>query len=205
VHIFTLDTVTPTNNATWRQRIAHGTSGITLQNSDLFGGSVALNGTGSIVAVAATNSDTGGTDRGEVYLLGLNTASLATAPTYGTKLAYNRPYGAQNGLVLTASDYFGESVALNNAGNILAVGAMADDTGGTDRGAVYLFDVNTSDVSQTPTFRYKMTHGNSSLTLANSDFFGRSLSLNGAGDSFNTPRTTPRLIHKRLCRCLCCK
>ena len=39
------------------------------------------------------------------------------------------------------ADYFGVSTALNNAGNILAVGAHGDDMGGSARGAVYVLDM----------------------------------------------------------------
>ena len=66
-------------------KLAHGSAmagTLTLANGDLFGSSVALNGAGDILAVGAVGDDTGGTNRGAVYLFSLYTANLAAALTY---------------------------------------------------------------------------------------------------------------------------
>jgi len=148
-----------------------------LKNSDYFGGAVALNSTGSIMAVGAYGDDGNGTDRGAVYLFNVDTSNLSSTPTFRYKLA-----DGVAGLSLTNSDLFGFSLALNNVGNILAVGAYQDDVGGTGRGAVYLYNLNAADLTQAPVYRQKIDDAHPGFALANSDQFGRSVALNATGD-----------------------
>jgi hypothetical protein len=107
------------SGSSWVQRggvLSTGAAG------DHFGVSLALSSSGSVLIVPA---DSIGAERGGVY-------------------TYDRSGSAwvQRGSVLTASDgvdndYFGNSVALSNDGNILAIGAR-DKNGG--RGGVYIYD-----------------------------------------------------------------
>ncbi len=119
--------------------------GPVLQNTDGFGSATAnlgdFDGTGrTFVAVGAPGRDTGGTDSGAVYLMPilangsagssiLLTSGVGGVPTY----AAGDRFGAS---VVSIGDINGDGVP------DLAVGAPGDDTGGTNRGAVYLLRMN---------------------------------------------------------------
>jgi len=129
-------------------KIASGTNGgPTLADSDRFGLSVTnigdLNNDGiEDLAVGAFFDDTGGTDRGAVYVLFMTTSGTVSS---SVKIAS----GTNGGPVLTDGDFFGSSVTnigdLDNDGiEDLAVGAFFDDTVGADRGAVYILFMATS-------------------------------------------------------------
>jgi serralysin len=128
------------------QKIASGTPGAPLlANGDVFGIGVASLGDidGDQVtdlAVGAFFDDTGGAGRGAVHVLFLNTNGTV-------KTSQKIASGAGGGPTLGNGDYFGRSVAslgdLDGDGiTDLAVGAYRDDTGGTDRGALYVFLLN---------------------------------------------------------------
>jgi len=123
--------------------------GFTLTNDDHFGDSVAnigdLDGDGvNDLAVGAKRDDAGGTDRGAVYILFMNTDGSVKSTA---KIDHTTP----NGPTLRNVDRFGDSIVnigdLNGDGiNDLAVGAVNDDTksngssGGAnwDAGAVHI-------------------------------------------------------------------
>ncbi len=121
---------------------------ITLADNDQFGFSTAaigdLDGDGvEDLAVGARNDDTNGTDRGAVYVLLMNSDGTIKS---NQKIADNT---GGFSVTLTDSDGFGNSVApvgdLDNDGvEDLAVGARFDDTGGTDRGAMYVLLMNSN-------------------------------------------------------------
>ena len=123
------------------------TNGPTLTNTDQFGYSVEnlgdLDGDGvNDLAVGAINDDEGtGTNLGAVHIIFMNTdGSVASIVEINSSTT--------NGPSLAASDNFGTSIAnigdLNNDGvNDLAVGALGDDGGGTNRGAVHIMYMNT--------------------------------------------------------------
>lgn len=99
-------------------------------DGDQFGGSVGLSSDGAILAVGAPIWEgASGTDRGGVYIYDWSGSAWV-----------------QRGSVLAAadaanSDYFGQYVALNGAGTILAVGTgYWEGVAGTDRGGVYIYD-----------------------------------------------------------------
>ncbi|MCP3937739.1 MAG: hypothetical protein GY708_20500, partial [Actinomycetia bacterium] len=118
------------------QKISSTTGGLTgpLDDSDYFGRSVAaagdLDGDGNLdIAVGAYSDDDGGTARGAVYVLFLNTD--------GTVKAEQKISSTSGGLTgpLDNSDYFGPSVGgigdLDGDGIAdIAVGAFGDDDGG---------------------------------------------------------------------------
>jgi hypothetical protein len=121
------------------------TSGITLSDGDWFGTGVANvgdldgNGVNDLAVGAYADDDAGGTNRGAVHLLYLN--------ANGT-LVYSRELNSNtNGITLSDGDGFGTSVTNmgdldGNGLNDLAVGAVNDDAGGTNRGTVHLLYLN---------------------------------------------------------------
>src|SRR5262249_21785650 len=151
--------------------IDENTAGINLANSDHLGDGVSFNAAGDILAVGASGDDTGGADRGAAYLFTLNTSDLTQVPSLKYKLTDNLPDPAFS---LSNGDGF-FAVALNDAGNILAVGAHQADGSGTNRGAVYLFNLNTADLTQDPVYRYVIKDSYSavdpSFNLDNNDYF----------------------------------
>ncbi len=118
-----------------------------LDDSDLFGGSVAslgdLDGDGvGDLAVGARWDDDGGEDRGAVWILFLNID--------GTVKSHQKISDTEGGFtgILDNSDWFGSSVA--SLGDLdgdsigdLVVGAWGDDDGGNARGAVWVLFLNT--------------------------------------------------------------
>jgi len=115
----------------------------TLDDWDIFGNHVA--GIGDVnqdgffdLAVAATLDDDGGTNRGAIYILFLDSA--------GTVSSYQKISHTQGslGVSLEDSDYFGSSLAVTddwdgNGVNELIVGAVGDDDGGgPEAGAIYI-------------------------------------------------------------------
>lgn len=163
-------------------KIASGVNGgPTLTAGDGFGASITtvgdLNNDGtSDLIVGAPLDDTGGTDRGAVYVLFMR--ADGTVASYA-KIASS----VGGGPALTNSDIFGLSVAsvgdLNNNGvPDVVVGAPLDNTGGTDRGALYVLYMN---VNGTVASSVKITSGgNGGPTLVDSSAFGRSVA--GVGD-----------------------
>jgi hypothetical protein len=159
----------------------------TLQREDEFGGSVVslgdLDGPGpSVVAVAAgaTGDDDGGGNRGAAYILFLDSA--------GSVLSYQKISDTEGNFTATLenADDFGAAVAylgdLDGAGPsvaALAIGAAADDDGGTNRGAVYVLFLDSTGSVLTHQ-KISDTEGNFTGTLDNADEFGGALA--GLGD-----------------------
>ena len=136
-----------------------------------FGDSVALNGDGLILAVGAprdrpdTGNILGNANIGAVHVF---------SRTSDTEL-WGEPYRitASN---LDIDDLFGIDVALNTAGNILAVGASDQGLGsGSGTGAVYIFEPEEDGSWQQQAF---ITPSGISGQVS----FGISIDLNGAGD-----------------------
>ncbi|MCK4759481.1 MAG: FG-GAP repeat protein, partial [Candidatus Aminicenantes bacterium] len=102
------------------------TAGLDAENLDRFGTSVGISGDN--VVVGAHYEDGIGTDYGAAYVFGRNQGG---PDNWGqvTKLTAAIPENAA---------YFGYSVAVN--GDFAIVGAYGEDSGGTNRGAVYVFD-----------------------------------------------------------------
>jgi hypothetical protein len=101
--------------------------------AEFFGTSVALNAAGDRLVVGAFSNNTGATNAGKVYSYNYVSGSGWTADTLasfqGTNI-YNTPL---------VGEQFGSSVALNAAGDRLAVGAPANHSGVASGGRVYFF------------------------------------------------------------------
>jgi len=102
-----------------------GLGTLTLNNFDSFGLSVAVSG--NTIVVGAPYDDTGGLNRGAVYIRESGNWS---------KVANGDNLPGLGTLTLNNDDNFGYSAAVS--GNTIVVGARRDDTGGTDGGAVYI-------------------------------------------------------------------
>ncbi len=126
------------------------------EENDYFGNSVAISGTR--VVVSAPNDDKGATDAGSAYVYDL-TSATPTVPTVTLK----KPSAKAN-------DYFGFSVAISDTR--VVVGAPNDDTGATDAGSAYVYDL-TSATPSIPT----ITLNNPSP--AQGDDFGASVAISG--------------------------
>lgn len=147
----------------WEGKLESGTKGLQLANSDFFGWSVALDG--DRLAVGAFNDSTEGSSRGAVHLftgVGNDFSGLA----WRGKLAS----GVDGVPSLANSDFFGWSVALH--GDRMAIGALGNGSGDSNRGAVYLLNVANADFSK-PIWLNKLIPNVNS----NTDGFGSSVAL----------------------------
>ncbi|NJM55558.1 MAG: choice-of-anchor D domain-containing protein [Verrucomicrobiae bacterium] len=139
----------------------------TLNNPDFltpFGSSMAISGTRVIIGVAL--DDTGATDAGSVYVYDLSSAT-PTVPV----AKINNPSPA-------ASDHFGQSVAI--FGTRVVVGTTGDDTGASNAGSTYVYDLN----SGTPTVPMFILNNPAPAT---SDLFGRSVAVSDTRVVVGTP------------------
>ncbi len=169
-------------------KIASGLNGGPILNErDYFGSSVSsigdLDGDGvKDIVVGAYRDDTGGSDRGAIYILFMNKNGTVAS---SVKIANN----TNGGPILKNGDLFGSSVSsigdLNNDGvDDIVVGAKLDDTGGSNRGAVYVLFMN-SDGTAASTV--KIASGlNGGPILKNGDLFGSSVSSIGSISSISS-------------------
>ncbi len=167
------------------QKISDTAGGFTgvLDNNDAFGISVAnlgdLDGDGvTDLAVGAYRDDDGGSDKGAVWILFLNSD--------GTVKGHQKISATSGGFTgsLDASDNFGCDVAvvgdLNGDGvRDIAVGVCGDDDGGTDKGAVRILFLN-SDGTVLSHAKISDTSGGFNGVLGVDDLLGTG--LEGPGD-----------------------
>ena len=165
-------------------KIAHNTAGgPSLQDGDWFGNTVEslgdLDGDGKPeLAVGTWFDDTGGNSRGAVYVLELNSDGTVSSTS---KIAHE----TNGGPTLADDDAFGRAIV--SLGDIdgdqvpdMAVSAWRDDTGGSNRGAVYVLLMNADGSVKEST---KIASGSpTGLALANNDLFGTSLAYLGPLD-----------------------
>jgi len=98
----------------------------TPESSDKFGESVSIDGNN--VLVGAIGDNTGAVSAGSAYLFDATTGNLLQT--------FNNP-------TPITDDLFGTSVSID--GNNVLVGAFGDDTGASNAGSAYLFDITTCD------------------------------------------------------------
>ena len=122
------------NDKSWSDetptKISDTLTTFSLDNNDQFGISVAL--VGNILAVGADLDDDGGSESGAVYIFVDSDNDKNWAEETPIKIS-----DTLTTFSLSNSDKFGASVALTS--NVLVVGALGDDDGGNNRGAVYTF------------------------------------------------------------------
>ena len=130
------------------------------------------------IAVGAIQDDDGGSARGAVWVLFLN--------TNGTVKSHQKISATEGGFTGTLDDFdrFGSSVAglgdLDGDGiEDIAVGAIDDDDGGFNRGAVWVLFLNT-DGTVSSHQKISSTEGGFTGTLDDGDRFG--ISVAGVGD-----------------------
>ena len=159
-----------------------GFSGV-LEDNDQFGAAIANIGDLNNdllpeIAVGAIGDDDGGTDRGAIWIL-----SLAENGTIFSFQKVSDISGEFAG-TLRDGDFFGSSIA--GIGDLdadgiedIAAGAIGDDDGGIDRGAVWALFMN---ADSTVRFEQKIsaTNGNFNGGLDDDDHFGSSVT--GLGD-----------------------
>ena len=121
-----------------------------------FGLAVALSG--NTVVIGANGDDTGADNAGSAYVYDLNSPT-PDAPVY----TLNNPSPGTN-------DQFGISVAVSGAR--VVVGAWLDDTGTTNSGSAYVYDL-TSPTPSAPAYTLN------NPAPAPSDDFGRSVAISG--------------------------
>ncbi|GEP41222.1 choice-of-anchor Q domain-containing protein [Brevifollis gellanilyticus] len=127
----------------------------TPQGADLFGTSVGISG--SYVAVGADRDNTAFVDAGAVYVYHLAGATPAT------------PIATVNNPTPAASDFFGISLALS--GSRLVVAAHRDDTGATDAGSAYVYDLTPTSAT--------LSHSLFNPSPGVDDLFGFSVAIAG--------------------------
>ena len=153
-----------------------------LGDEDVFGTDIELlgdlDGDGNQdIAVSARRDPDGGSDRGAVYILFLN--SDFTVNNYQKISDTAGNFGGN----LDAGDYFGGSVAnigdLNGDGTIdIAVGAYRDDDGGSNRGAVYILYLN-PDGTVKDFSKISDLEGGFEAEFNDEMFFGKSINMAG--------------------------
>ena len=133
--------------------------------------------------------DSGGTDRGAVYVLFLNSNGTVKA---SQKISSTQGGLTASGVSLDNEDFFGASVA--SVGDVdgdtvtdICVGATRDDDGGNNRGALYVLFLNSNGTVKSSQ-KISSTEGGlseSGVSLNNTDQFGISVAAVGDldGDS----------------------
>ena len=157
-----------------------------LDSADFFGSAVEpigdLDGDGvQDLAVGAFRDDDGGNDRGAIWILFLN--SNGTVRSH-QKISQNQGNFAAS---LDDVDFFGHGIGhigdLDNDGvQDIAVGAIYDDDGGVNKGAVYILFLNQNGTVKS-TQKISDLSGNFSGNLGAGNGFG--LEVSGIGDLDN--------------------
>ena len=158
-------------------KISNSTTGISVGVFGSFGSSVSLDG--GLLAAGVYNDHTGGDSRGAMYLIGDGgNGWVSVVASDVTKIDSNTA-----GLTLSDNDFFSSGIALRDG--IFVVGASGDDTGGRNRGAVYLFhrsfstDLSGSNFEKdgTPTDDSALGAGTITVTATPEDIWGNARNL----------------------------
>ena len=134
VYLYTVDW--SNGNTVEKLKIADDLQGVFLANNDNFGFGVSLSNDGTMLAVGAIADDTGGRDRGAVYLYTVTWGNSSATILQMTKITTNDITGGLKNI-----DNFGSAVSLSAYGTKLAVGAHGDDSGKDGAGAAYLINL----------------------------------------------------------------
>ena len=166
------------------QKISNTAGGLSavLDDDDQFGRSIAplgdLDGDGVVDIAVGAHDDDGGSNRGALHILFLNAD--------GTVKSEQKISSTTGGLTaaLDDGDWFGRSVTglgdLDGDGiHDLAVGAIRDDDGGTNRGAVHILFLN-ADGTVRAEQKISDTAGGFTATLDDEDQLGEAVA--GLGD-----------------------
>nr|WP_226894617.1 hypothetical protein [Luteolibacter marinus] len=121
-----------------------------------FGSAVAIHG--DLVVAGSPHDDKGASNAGSVAVFNVS-SSLPTQPV----LVFDNPTPSTN-------DYFGNAVAIS--GNLVAVGADHEDTGASNAGVVYIYDVSSGN----PTTPVRTL---TNPTPQSSDEFGNAVAIEG--------------------------
>src|SRR5439155_291403 len=113
---------------------------------------------GNYVVVGAAFDNTGASDAGSAYVYNLASATPTT------------PIATLHDPAATAVDNFGRSVAVS--GNYAVVGALLDNTGASDAGSAYVYNL----ASATPTTPIATLHDPAATAFDN---FGYSVAVSG--------------------------
>ena len=153
---------------------SNGKLDINLGHDDYFGNSVSYSD--DTFVVGARRDDDGGTNKGAVYIFEKSNGAWSQT----LKISDNGGDGSnvKLGISLGLNDYFGSSVSYSDGK--LFVGATGDNDGGTSRGAVYIFEKDSSGVwSQTIKISDNGgdgSNGKLGVNLHNINLFGSSVS-----------------------------
>ena len=155
------------NNYQTVQKFTAGSRSTTLAN---FGNSCAINSDGTRMIVGAHNEDNGGTNYGAVYIYTYSNGKWDD----GVRIGAPTPVSG------TSDQAFGRDVDINSAGTRVVVGAVFDDTGGTDAGAAYVYSYSNGTwtldtVSGVSTGRIQASNA------GGGDRFGKSVAMSGDG------------------------
>ena len=151
--------------------IAHRSGGLDLDLGDDFGHSAVLSPNGNVLFVGAPNDDTGGENRGAVYLF----TKSEVDRIHIVKIAHNT-----HGFLLQNEDNFGSSLALSSDGNTLYVGTTGDNSGGSNRGAVYVLTKNEDSAW---VYDSKMAHNTNTRSLSDDNNYGSAVALSPDGST----------------------
>ena len=145
---------------------------ISLAANEHFGKSTALSADGTLLAVGARGNTS---YKGAVYLFEKTGGSWSQT----LKISDNSGGTGELDIALEGDDHFGSSVALSGDGTLLAVGTEQDDDGGTNAGAVYLFEKKNNTWSQALKISDNSGAGHLRIDNSNGDNFGTSVALSG--------------------------
>ncbi len=193
VYLFTIGGRTWGDTVTQTKKMKHRFS-MALDAHDYFGSNIALSDDGSKLAVAAYGDDSDGdnalADSGAVYLFGIGkdnewgdsirqVAKIANGTIVQHRGAPGEEYLIKKPLKLSQGEEFGTSLAFDDYGAYLAVGAAGADN---NKGAVYLFYIEGHTRSGTWGRKLiqtaKLSAAHSAVSLSNGDRFGTSVALN---------------------------
>ncbi|MEX0331567.1 MAG: filamentous hemagglutinin N-terminal domain-containing protein [Puniceicoccaceae bacterium] len=156
-----------------------------LDNGDEFGEDVAFNQAGNLFIVGAPGDSADGINPngdGVVYLFGIETDNLGFAPILEKRLGDGTTLSGGGTLDISTAGRFGSAVAVNETGNLLAVGAEGDDGDGAGNatGAVYMLSIDVNNPNADPVLETVLDDND--VTLAAGDKFGSAVAFNQDAD-----------------------